>query len=190
MHYSRIGAWILGAWLAGSAFMAFVATQNFRRAEEVLSAPPPEIGRIIQTAGSADSRLLLRHLVGEQNRFYFNSWELAQFALGLVLCGILFLEPNNRKLLGFAGPMLGLTAFTHFIMTPELIWLGRVIEFQPPSSPQRDQFWRLHVMYGVMEVVKILLGAVLAGLLFRMRRRVRQKEPAGLADLAARSYGR
>jgi hypothetical protein len=183
MHYSRIAAWILGAWLAGSAFMAFVATQNFRRAEEVLSAPPPEISRIIQTAGPESSRLLLRHLVGEQNRFFFNSWELAQFALGLLLCGILFLEPNNRKLAGFAAAMLGLTAFSHFIMTPELIWLGRVIEFQPVSSPQRDQFWKLHVMYGVMEAVKMLLGVVLASFLFMMRRRVRQKETADLTDL-------
>ena len=190
MHYSRIAACILGAWLAGSLYMAFVATQNFRRAEEVLSAPPPEIGKVIQTAGPENSRLLLRHLVGEQNRFYFNSWELAQFALGLLLCGVLFIEPNNRKLVGFAAAMLALTAFAHFVMTPELIWLGRLIEFQPAASPQRDQFSKLHVMYGVMEAVKILLGVALAGLLFRMRRRVRQKEPLNLADVAARSYGR
>jgi hypothetical protein len=45
-------------------------------------------------------------------------------------------------------------------------------------------------MYGVMEVVKMLLGAVLAGILFMMRRRVRSKETLDLPDLAARSYGR
>src|SRR5262250_1295840 len=103
MHFSRIAAWILGAWLAGSAFMAFVATQNFPRPDAVLSAPPPEIAAVIQNAGPESSRLLLRHLVGEQNRFYFYSWELAQFALGLLLTAVLFLEPNNRKLIGFAG---------------------------------------------------------------------------------------
>jgi hypothetical protein len=192
MHYSRIAAWILGAWLAGSLFMAFVATQNFRRAEEVLSAPPPEVGQVIQAVGAANSRLLLRHLAGEQNRFYFEKWELAQFSLGFLLAGVLFLEPYNRKLAGFPVAMLVLTAFAHFVMTPELIWLGRLIEFQPAGVPstQRDQFAKLHVMYGVMEVVKMLLGAVLAGILFMMRRRVRSKETLDLPDLAARSYGR
>ena len=190
MHFSRIAAWILGAWLAGNIFMAFVATQNFRRADEVLSAPPPEIAKIIQTAGGDGSRLLLRHLVGEQNRFFFNSWELAQFGLGLMLAGTLFLEPNNRKLAGFAAAMLGLTVFSHFVLTPELIWLGRLIEFQPAGTPQRGQFGKLHAMYGVLEIVKMLLGGVLAGLLFIMRRRVRQRKPIGLPDLAARGYGR
>ena len=186
VHYSRIAALILGAWICGSLFMAFVATQNFERAKEVLSAPPPEVERIIQTVGSENSRLFLRHLVGEQNRSFFSSWELAQFAIGALLTGVLFIDANNRKLAAFSAAMLLMTAFAHFIMTPELIWLGRGIEFAPAGAMlrERDQFSKLHIMYGVMEAVKVLLGVVLAGLLFTMRRQHgRQKDQIDLFDV-------
>jgi len=193
MHYSRIASLILGAWIAGSLFMGFVATQNFERANEVLSAPPPEAATMIQNLGPENSRLFLRHLVGEQNRSFFVSWELAQFGLGVLLTGVLFIDSNNRKLAGFSAAMLVLTAFAHFVMTPELIWLGRLIEFLPTGAPsaQRDQFWKLHIMYGVMEAAKILLGVVLAGFLFTMRRRrVHEKDQLDSFDAAlARSSG-
>lgn len=168
--------------------LAFIATQNFERANEILSAPPPELAKAIENAGSGNARMLLRHLVGEENRSFFSSWELAQFGIGALLTAVLFIEPSSRKLAGLSAAMLVLTAFAHFIMTPELIWLGRSIEFLPvdAASKQRDQFSKLHVMYGVMEGAKILLGCVLAVLLFTMsRRRHRQKEQLDVSDLAA-----
>ena len=186
MHYSRVAAFILGAWIAGSLFMAFAASQNFRRADDAWTAPPPQAANMIERLGRENSRLLLRHLAGEENRFYFNGWEDVQFGLGILLTGILYLAAKNRVLAICSAAMLVLVAFAHFILTPELIWLGRSIEFLPPGapSPQRDQFWKLHAMYGVMEAAKLLLGIVIASVLFTVRRRVRYSDKLDLLDTA------
>ena len=38
MHHQRIAAFVLGAWIMGSLFMIFVATQNFQMADALGSA--------------------------------------------------------------------------------------------------------------------------------------------------------
>ena len=42
MHHTRIAAFLLGALLLGSVFMAFVATENFQTVSRILQSPPPE----------------------------------------------------------------------------------------------------------------------------------------------------
>src|SRR5215471_15733202 len=71
MHYTRIAAFVLGAWLLGSVFLTFVATRNFATVDLVLKAPPAEASRMIQSLGSNNARQLLRYLAGEENRAYF-----------------------------------------------------------------------------------------------------------------------
>lgn len=176
MHHSRIAAFLLGAWLLGSLFLAFVATRNFRTVDAVLASPPPEASKMIQTLGRDHARQLLRYLAGEENRQYFDSWELAQILLGIVLIGFLLFGVEKRLLAGLAGAMLLLTVFEHLKITPDLIWLGRSINFLAPAaeSQARGQFGKLHAIYGVIEVVKLLFALALAGLLFAMRRRQRR----------------
>ena len=176
---------ILGAWMAGSLFMAFVATRNFERADELLKSPPPQIATMINTLGPDNARLFLRHLVGDENRVFFNSWEQAQLVLGAVLTGVLFFFARNRFLAGFSAAMLILVIFGHYKITPELNWLSGVIEFQTgmAAAAQRDQFWTLHIVYGVMEAAKLLLGVVIAGFLFTFsRRRPRPKTEPDFVD--------
>src|SRR5580658_414432 len=103
MHYSRISAFLLGALLLGSLFMGFVATENFRTANEILKSPPPQAEKMIQQLGEENSRLLLRYQAGEENRLFFETWETAQIVLGLFLAALLFLMGNRRLLAGFAG---------------------------------------------------------------------------------------
>ena len=66
MHYSRIAAFLLGGLLLGSLFMAFVATENFRTAGEILKAPPPQAEKMIQQLGEENFRLLLRYQAGDR----------------------------------------------------------------------------------------------------------------------------
>lgn len=175
MHHNRVAALILGAWMAGSLLMVFLAARNFHLADDVLKSPPPSIAAMIRTLGANQARLFLRHLVGNENRFYFSGWEQAQLALGAALTIVLLLLARNRLLAGFSAAMLILVVFGHYKITPELDWLSGVIEFQPVTadSTQRDQFWKLHTMYGVMEITKLLLGVVIAGFLFTFSRRRR-----------------
>ena len=188
MHHSRISAFLLGAWLLGSLFQAFVATRNFKAVDAVLQAPPPKASKMIQKLGNDDARQLLRYLAGEENRGYFESWEIAQLALGTLLTAFLLFGVEKRLLAGLAGAMLVLTLFQYLKITPDLVWLGRSIAFAPASAEAhaRAQFGKLHGIYGAIEILKMLLAVTIAGLLFPMRRRRLTKrveiDPVDYAD--------
>lgn len=171
MHRYRIAAFLTGCLILGSLFMIFVATQNFGTVDRVLAAPPHEATQMFQTLGPENTRLLLRYLAGEENRLFFTSWELAQIALGALLTVVLLLAIKSRLLAGLTGAMLILALFQHFRVTPEMIALGRLVDFGGGSgSAAYSQFWRLHGLYGVLEVVKLVLLAMVAGLLLFGRR--------------------
>jgi nitroreductase len=166
MHRHRIAAFFSGCLILGSLFMIFVATQNFQTVDRVLALPPPEAAQMFQTLGPDNSRLLLRYLAGEENRLFFVTWELAAIALGLALTAILLFAIRSGLLAGMAGGMMIIALFQHFRVTPEMISLGRLIDFGAGAgSPAYSQFWRLHGLYGVLEVVKLVLVMVVAGFL-------------------------
>jgi hypothetical protein len=175
MHRHRIAAFLSGCLILGSLFMIFVATQNFQTVDRVLAAPAPQAAQMFQTLGPDNSRLVLRYLAGEENRLFFVNWELVQMALGIVLTAILLFAIRNGLLAGLAGGMVIIALFQHFRVTPEMISLGRLIDFGTGSgSAAYTQFWRLHGLYGVLEVVKLILVIVVAAMLLFGRRRKRE----------------
>jgi hypothetical protein len=185
MHYSRISAFLLGALLTGSLFMAFVASGNFQTVSEILKSPPPQADKMIKVLGDENARLLLRYLAGEENRLFFETWETAQLVLGLLLAGLLFLA-GSRRLAGLAGAIVILAVFQHFKITPELVWQGRAIDFVPATGDPtaRQQFFKLHAAYGVIEVVKLLLIIGIGIALFPRRRRAHQRVEVDAVDYA------
>src|SRR5258708_19569510 len=112
MRHTRIAAFVLGAWLLGTLFMIFVVTQNFETVDRVLKNPPPEAYRLILALGNDNARHFLRYAAGEENRFFFENWELAQIVLGVLLTGLLVFVFATRLLAGFSVPMLLLTIFS------------------------------------------------------------------------------
>jgi hypothetical protein len=169
MHHHRIAAFLSGCLILGGLFMIFVATQNFQTVDRVLSSPPQEAAQMFQTLGHDNSRLLLRYLAGEENRLFFVTWELAEIALGIALTAILLFGLRSGLLAGLAGGMVIIALFQHFRVTPEMISAGRLIDFGAGAgSAAYNQFWRLHGLYGVLDVVKLVLVIAVAGfLLFR-----------------------
>jgi hypothetical protein len=161
MHFHRIAAFLAGCWILGSLFMMFVATQNFRTVDRMLAAPPPQTAPVIQTLGSQDSRFLLRQLVGQENAFFFESWELAELILGTALAGFLLFGARNRLLAGLAAGLVALVAFQHFKVTPEMVSLAAATE---PAGSRAD-FGQLHALYGILEVVKLILAVAIAAVL-------------------------
>jgi hypothetical protein len=172
VHWRRIAAFLLGCLILGSAFMIFVATQNFATVDRVLAAPPHEGAQIFQTLGPENARLLLRYLAGEENRLFFTSWELAQVALSALVTAILLLAIKSRLLSGMTGAMLIVALFQRFRVTPEMIALGRMVDFGGGTgSAAYGEFWKLHALYGVLEVAKLALLIVAAAILLFGRRR-------------------
>ena len=173
MHHGRIASFLLGAWLAGSVLMLWIATQSLGVVDDAIGSPPSAAAKIIKTIGKDNARALLRYSAGEQNRFLFEGWELVQMALAVGLILVLILGLKSRLLAALTAGMLLLVLFAHFRVTADLAWLGKSIEFIPwaAESLERDQFWRQHAVYSAIEAGKLLLGAAVGVLLFTMRRR-------------------
>jgi hypothetical protein len=177
MRYSRIAAMILGAWLGGSFLLIYLAANGFESAAAMLNAPPAQLTQTLQAIPPSSQRALLRYVAVEQNRLYFDVWESAQLVLGFALILVLFFGLESRLMSALTLGMMLVVSFQHLLISPELNWLGRSIEFIPwtVQSDPRDQFWRLHTLYIVLDVLQIALGGVVSILLITAQRRRRSR---------------
>jgi hypothetical protein len=158
MHHQRIASFLLGAWILGSLFMIFVATQNFATADRLALSP-----------GNQANRSLLREMAGQENQLFFVTWERAELILGIALTSVLFFGMKSRLLGALSAAQLLLVAIQHFLVTPQMLTLSAHLD----SASQASQFGKLHAIYGVMEIVKLLIAFTLAVLLLpAWRRRV------------------
>jgi hypothetical protein len=160
--------WLLGAWMAGSLFMIMVATQNFRSVDRLLAAPG-NAAPIVGQMGSQEARTFLRYQVSEQNRWYFETWEKIQLGFGAVLIAATLGLRKSFAIL--AALMFALLLVERFYITPEIVRLGRLIDFVP-SSPERDTFWKFHGAYSGVELTKLALGLFLSGRMILTRQSV------------------
>ena len=167
--------------------MTAVAISSFASVDRLLAAPSPDAMQYLKVLGGASARTLLRYLASEQNRYYFEHWELAQFGLAIGLFVAVLSMREGRKLL-IAGLVLmtALVAVEHFLLTPYLNMWGRSIDFVPPEapSPDRFRFWQFHTAYATLEVVKgvIALGLALRLLIHRSRRQIRSRQKIDSID--------
>ncbi len=151
----RMAAFLLGCWILGSLFMMFVATENFGTADRMLNSP--ENQKIIQPLGRDPARVLLRDMAGQENQLFFVSWEIAQLILGVALA-VFLVAAGNRLLASLAGVLVILAAIQHFAVTPRMLSL--VSQLQAPAAA--DDFGKLHALYGMIEVGKLIIAILLA----------------------------
>jgi TctA family transporter len=92
---------------------------------------------------------------------------------GLFFFFVLFATSENKFALSVVLVMIAGVLVQRFLLTPGMISLGRMIDFVPPDAPsgERTQFWVLHSWYWGVEVVKWVLGLVLAARLISRRSR-------------------
>ncbi len=156
---------VLGAWLFGSLAIAIVATQNFRAVDRVLrsASERPELAERLKRVGAADARLLLRYLASEMNRFYFRAWGWGQLLLALVaLAGLWGGGIRDRVVQGSVLLMVALVLIAVLHLTPEVVAIGRRLDFAPRDPPPPDfaRFWRLHMAYTLLDFAKLGVGVV------------------------------
>ena len=146
--------------------MTMVAIQNFRSVDRLLARPAPRAAEQIGNMGNADARVFLRYHASEQNRWFFTAWEMLQLGLGIVVFGVVLFGSRESKFsILLCLLMIVAVVFQRFLLTPEIVALGRVIDFLPggESSPERGRFWLMHSTYSAVELAKWALGLVLAG---------------------------
>jgi len=152
MYHQRIAAFLLGAWILGSLFMIFVATQNFSMADQL---------------GNPATHAALRDMAGRLNQLFFLNWERAELALGILLTAFLLFGAGRRLLAALAAAPLALVIVQHLLVTPQMITLAAQLD----TPAMAAQFARLHAAYGVVEVAKLVLTLALAVLLLPTWRR-------------------
>jgi hypothetical protein len=64
-------------------------------------------------------------------------------------------------MLGLSLGMLLIVASEHFLLTPQIIGLGRKIDDLPASDPSVNRFWMFHGLYSGLDILKLLVGLVL-----------------------------
>src|SRR5579862_5744633 len=189
MHSSRVGAFLLGAWMGCSLFLAVLAVQNVRFAGRLAGGSTPAATEIINAAGPEQAKLLLRHFAWEQNRLYFSNWEMLQIPVAVLLALFLYFTTDRRILPPvLCGLMLVLVMFEYFAITPEFTYRGREADFPPGSLAfgAEARVWLLTEVLIGAEGAKLLIGGVLASYLFayRSRRRVRKLDDPADAKLS------
>jgi hypothetical protein len=159
---------LAGFWLGMLVASWLMATANFRAVDRVLGPDArPEIATRLGGVPAEDRRVVLRHLVGEINRWMFRSWALAQLALGgIVLAAAWRLRGWPRVL---AGAALLLVVVQFAVLIPAIASVGRAIEFVPRPLPPEigRRFGALHAAYAGTDLAKALLVAVVAWIVAR-----------------------
>jgi hypothetical protein len=188
MRYRRIVFFLLGTWIGVSAMLAFTVYLDFDTVDAILKSPPELGHKLFSQTGPESARALLRYAAGAQNVTRFTAWEYVQFALGIWIAATLFIGASTRIVAVVPLTMTLLVVFLHFQITPELAWLSRAVEFIPwtHDTLARGQFWKLHKVYEVVEIVKVTLGLGLAVFLLRLDgRRVRRRRQASEEEVLA-----
>jgi hypothetical protein len=164
----RLSVLLLGAWLGASVLTDIAVTQNFQAVDRFLAAPGSAAASSeLDSVGRPRLRAILRRNAGEENNWIFLNWERAEFAVGGLLFLLLFFEdrPHTGKqktALALCLAMLSIVAIEHFFLAPKIVEAGRIIDDLPETSPERAQFWILHGAYSGLDILKMLVGFILA----------------------------
>jgi hypothetical protein len=164
----------MGLWLMGTVATAIVATQNFFTIDRLLKTQPnPKFAADAEKLGPAQTRDLLRYLSSELNRLYFQYWNLAQLAIGILALWLVVKVPEANKAKWGIVAMLGIVLFLTVLITPRVVSVGRALDFVPrdPPPPGLRTFGLLHATYTVFDTVQLILGVLVTVWLVKGRDR-------------------
>jgi len=167
MHPRRFSTFLIGIWVAGLVLLFWISRHNLQ-VDQLMKGGGPKAQNEYQIAEWKRAHTLLLHQASELNRHYSYNWELAQLALGVVLAvNLLFATNGNRLMMTLCVSLLALTAIQHTTFTPQMIELGRGIDFALPDEmfDERRTLRGFQSYYLWLDVVKLL---VLAGLTVRL----------------------
>lgn len=149
---------VMGAWTMGSICMSIVATENFYTIDRLLeTTTKAEFDTAVQKLGHGPARDLLRYLSSELNRLYFQMWNIAQLALGMLA---LWSAGRARRIRWGILTMIGIVVLMLAYLTPQIVSLGRSLDFVPrdPAPAGMQRFWILHAAYTSLEMLKLVVG--------------------------------
>ena len=178
MHGRRFACFILGMWLGGCLLMDFVWSRNGKLVDTIIKDASPD-ARVELKALGPDARALLAYHAVEEVRWYRKNWDLLQIAAGIAFFLVLLFgsRDSGPALIGMLIVVL-LAGVQRFLITPESIMLGRLVDFLPAAQGigERNRLLVLQTGYWGAEAAKCLAIVVLGGrMVFSSRSRGRSK---------------
>jgi len=187
MHYRRIVCFLLGVWLGGGLLMAWYGARGFGTVETIIAQANPAFVSQTKPLGPAVTRLTLRYVLAEQNRWLFRTWENMQLALGVIFfCYLLFGTLEGKISLGVMLAMMLLTLLQRLLISPEMGVTARIMEYAPGdlAVQERARFWLLHNAYLGVDALKFGLGLILGIIVMSGRRSVDPLNQFNMVDKA------
>jgi hypothetical protein len=187
MHYRRIVALLLGIWLGGSLIMAWYGARSFSTVNRVVNGSNPVFAVQTRPLGQANTRIVLRYAIAEENRYLFQTWEYMQLILGVGFFSYLLFGTLEGKLsLGLALGLLVITGLQRFGLSSELGNMGKTLDYLPQDivAAERAKFWLLHSAYLAAEALKFGVALVLLAVVLRKTRSVDPVNKFDMVDKA------
>jgi hypothetical protein len=155
--------------------MMWLAAGSIHSVDRLLARPNAVARLEVRELGPAQARLLLEYQAAEQVRSCQEIWEVAQIVLGaLFFFFLLFGTTENKFPMALVLSMMLIVLLQRFLLTPELISIGRSVDFAPDvQSTERTRLEVLRMVSFGVEILKLGLGCMLAARLIRQRQRSR-----------------
>jgi hypothetical protein len=161
----RWAMFAMGTWLAGNVIVAVVAAENFYTVDRLLAGSTSRVFvSEVTRVGASETRELLRYLSSELNRHYFQLWNVAQLALGVLVLWLISPARSNARARWAVLGMVGVVAAATVWLAPQIISVGRSLDFVPrnPPPPELQRFWILHGVYTFLETGKLAVGLIVS----------------------------
>lgn len=156
---------LLGMWLAGSLLMTWVALDSFNAAPRLLAVHSPEFALRLKSLGRDEARMLLAYPVRQQAGWWLEQWGDCEIAIGAFFFVFLLLGTREGKItLAVALVPLAVAIFQRTFMTPQLLYLGGMLDFVSPNLlvSERGQLSAVRVGFLLVEALELASGGVLA----------------------------
>jgi hypothetical protein len=179
MHTRRLITFLLGAWFTLVLGVAGVTTTGSLVANNVAKAPPGEAARALILVGEPMTNQLFLYIASEANRTVFEFSGLAEVGILFALASLLLMQNYSRTATILAGVLLLAALASHFLLTPQVVAQGRVLDFRAAEAmiTERAQFTNIQRLYAVVALFRLLGGIWIAILMInrgpnsRLRRR-------------------
>lgn len=165
---------LLGMWLASSLLMTWVVLDSFNAAPRILATHSPEFASRIKSLGRDESRMLLAYPVRQQAGWWMEEWGDCEIGIGAFFFIYLLLGTREGKItLAVSLAPLAVAIFQRTFMTPQLLYLGGMLDFVPPNMmvAERGQLGAVRVGIMLVEGLELVAGGVLAALLIGRQHR-------------------
>jgi hypothetical protein len=155
-------------WLAGGLLITWLVNINGRAVDHLLVEADPAATLRIKVLGPTETAMLLRYEAAELTRHQLELWELTQLCLGtFFLFFLLFGTSEGKFSLALALLLLVCVLVQRFIVSPEIVSLGKATDFLSPAAGEgyRAKLLVMEGAYFGIEIGKWVLMVVLAGIL-------------------------